>query len=942
MSNTKLTAVRPRRKIGEFRLRLAVAERISTVCRKSLIVPVLLLLNLSPLAAEVYFKAGQDGFRFGNEYLERCFQREEDTWRTTWLTNKLTGHTWRTFSQEFRIRFTFERLGYWAGQENPREITADDCVLRGYRIEPQEQGVRRLAVAYHWDQGLLEGRTDTDRGSPGLEIEVTYTLAVDQPYLRKQIRVSSPGGKLYFIEELAVENMIVAGAGACHQGFGQPVYTEEMFFGLEYPAGNNLVRNSRLELFYYPGTQVGPEGLKSYAAVWGAAPWQRTRAAFLDYLKDIRVAPARPFLLYNTWYDMRTPERAMGIKAGVLDYKSSLARIESFRKNLVDHGIELNSFVLDEGWDRYTPYWEIDTRNFPGGFAKLAKALDDIGSSLGLWLGPIGGYGEGLRLRGEAGRKAGLEVSRKGYLDHAGPKYRRILTGRLIDYIRKYNVNYYKFDGMLFGYSGTDHGYLPGVYSREVQTASLIALLDTLHAVRPGIFTNITTSSWLSPWWLAHTDCVYMGGSDYGWLRSLPSISKRDLAISYRDKVCYDNFRDLRHQFPTNSIMTVGVIKGVYQYLGDPRETLDKWTNNLVMHFSRGLAMWELYISPQILEEEEWETLRAAVRWAVSNKDVLLANTTMVGGDPAEREPYGYFHFNDQKMILTLRNPYIRPATFRMPLDYGHGWLEPNDEVYLPLTVYPYRAVEQDRWLSYGKTIEVRLSGYQTKVIELLRRESVNFPVVRNVGFDFAPGGLTLYPDDRSEKAAVENTSAAELTIAGVPIPPGAVKEIPLEAAFPATGLEVEDRRSGEWDKPGLESLSGEISIRLPTGSTAAEVAFLLELDSALEGLEPVLSDNGTSLGYRTEEGERKNWYWFVAPLELKDSHRVAYEIPLRGATGLDGGFSCWLILHRDRPGHALTVPGIKAELAGRHLPAGKYPGTRRSVECLFDRPVRF
>ena len=942
MLNKLSFADRQRREFSRLALKFSGVYKILLRLRETRIALILLLVYLSPLAAQVYFKAEPDGFRFGNKYLERCFQKTDHTWRTTWLVNKLTGHTWRTLSQEFRIRFTFERLGYWADRENPLEISAEDCVLRGYRIEPADRGSRRLVIGYHWEQGLLEGGSNTDRGSPGLDIEVIYTLAEDKPYSRKQIRVSSPGGKLYFIEELALENMSVAGAEACHQGFGQPVYTDEMFFGLEYPAGDNSMKHGRIELCYYPGVQVGPEGLESHSAVWGAAPWQRTRAAFLDYLKDIRVAPARPFLLYNTWYDMRTPERVGNIKAGILDYRNCLERIESFKKNLVDHGLELNSFVLDEGWDKYTPFWEIDTRNFPGGFGKLKKALENIDCSLGLWLGPIGGYGEGLRLRSEAGRRAGLEVSRKGYLDHAGPKYRRILTDRLVDYIKRYDVNYYKFDGVLYGYGDTDHGYLPGVYSRETHTTALMSLLDTLHAVRPGIFTNITTSNWLSPWWLAHTDCVYMGGTDYGWLRSLPSISKRDLAVSYRDKVCFDNFQTLKHQFPMNSIMTVGVIKGEYQYLGDPQETLDKWTDNLIMHFSRGLAMWELYISPQILKEEEWETLRSATRWATSNKDVLLSNTTMVGGDPARREPYGYFHFHDQKMILTVRNPYIQPAAFRMKLDYEHGWLEPNDEVYLPMTVYPYRAVEQEGWLSFGKTIEVRLSGYETKVIELVRREDVDFPILRNLSFDFTAEGLVLYPENHTEKTTFENNSQGVLTIGGVSIPPGAQNEIPLELTYPAGNLEVQDSRTEELGTEGPAGLSGEISIRLPENTVTAEVAFLLELESGLEDLDPSITDNGEVLAFRTEAGEKKSWYWFVAPVKPKAPHRIAYDFSSRASKGVAGRLGGWLVIHRERKGYAVNVPGPGSEIAGRPRPGGSPPGIHRRVECLFDRPVRF
>ncbi len=907
---------------------------------KTLFTFFLLASCFSSLGAQVYFKADESGFRFGNSYLERCFEQDGDSWRSGWLVNKLTGHTWRVNSAEFGIRFVYERLDYWAGQENPIEIGAGDCVFRRYRIEPQEGGTRKLVVSYLWKQRPPEWSYDTDRESPGLEIDVIYTLEEDKPYMRKQIRLTSPGGKFYFVEELAAEEISIGGARVLHQGFGQPVYTAEMFLGLEFPGSENRLRDGRIRLSHYPGVLLGKQPWESHTAVWGVAPWGRTRAAFLDYIRDIRVAPASPFLLYNTWYDMRTPERDRGIKAGTLDYEQCLERIRSFRENLVDHGIRLKSFVLDEGWDRYTPFWEINTRAFPGGFGKLKKALKDIGSGLGLWLGPIGGYGEGLRLRSEAGRRAGLEVSHKGYLDLAGARYNRVLTGRLLEYIKRYDVNYYKLDGILFGYGDTDHGITPGLFAREAQTEALTGILDTLHAARPDLFTNITVSSWLSPWWLMHTDCVWMSGKDYGWLRSLPSPSKRDLAISYRDKVCFENFRSLEHQFPMNSLMTVGVIKGEYQYLGDPDETVDKWTNNLVVNFSRGISMWELYISPQIISPEEWSSLRHTIRWAEANSSVLLANTTMVGGDPAERECYGYFHYSAPKMILTVRNPYIQPAVFRMKLDYEHGWLKPGKETYLPLTVYPYRAVEQP-WLGYGDTIEVRLSGYETRVIELIRADGVDFPVARGARFDFAPDGLILYPGSGGEKVTVENHTADEFTVSGHPVPPGGKQEAALELTAAFGSLEVEDRRREEWNTGGPSGLSGEISLRLPEGTVNAEVAFLLELDDEIQGIEPVITDNGTAVTSRSESGEKNYWYWFVASIEPGVPHLIAYDFNHRNSRGATGSLSAWLIAHRKQEGHKLVISDRKEGLDKKN-PLPSHSGISRGVECLFDRPVRF
>ena len=220
--------------------------------------------------------------------------------------NRITGHTWRLDSEEFRCRLTYERLYFWPGLENPLQIGASDCVFRGYRVETPGEGVQRLVLDYHWEQGLSGEKQKGDWDSPGLEIEVSYTVSDSLPEMRKQIRLSCRRGDFYFLEEISLESMQVHGARCLHQGFGQPVYTEEMFFGLEYPSGENSFTDKGLELVCHPGVAVGRDGYSSRPSIWGVAATGGTRSSFLAYVDRIRPAPVRPFLLYNTWYDLRT------------------------------------------------------------------------------------------------------------------------------------------------------------------------------------------------------------------------------------------------------------------------------------------------------------------------------------------------------------------------------------------------------------------------------------------------------------------------------------------------------------------------------------------------------------------------------------------------------------------------------------------------------------
>ena len=69
--------------------------------------------------------------------------------------------------------------------------------------------------------------------------------------------------------------------------------------------------------------------------------------------------------------------------------------------------------------------------------------------------------------------------------------------------------------------------------------------------------------------------------------------------------------------------MTHGIIKGDLQKLGGESEPLDKFTDNAVLYFARGVAMWELYVSPDLLSEGEWAAIVEGGAWARDRFDTL-------------------------------------------------------------------------------------------------------------------------------------------------------------------------------------------------------------------------------------------------------------------------------------------------------------------------------
>ena len=63
----------------------------------------LILQTAGDLRAQAFFRSESDGYHFGNGKLERVFERKDSLFRSTWLVNRITGHTWRLDSEEFRF-----------------------------------------------------------------------------------------------------------------------------------------------------------------------------------------------------------------------------------------------------------------------------------------------------------------------------------------------------------------------------------------------------------------------------------------------------------------------------------------------------------------------------------------------------------------------------------------------------------------------------------------------------------------------------------------------------------------------------------------------------------------------------------------------------------------------------------------------------------------------
>ncbi len=374
--------------------------------------------------------------------------------------------------------------------------------------------------------------------------------------------------------------------------------------------------------------------------VIGVAPPGQMRRAFLHYLERERAHPYRPFLHYNSWYDIAWDPFA-------LNETNCLDAIRAFGEDFIKpHGVVMDAMVFDDGWDDPKTLWQFH-RGFPNGFAPLAELCRQYHTRLGVWLSPFGGYGEPKNQRLKFGREQGFETNATGF-SLAGPKYYTAFKAACVNMIRRYGVNHFKFDGIASGMYASGAG---ADYLRD--TEAMRRLMLELRQEDPNLYINLTTGSWPSPFWLRYADSVWRQGGDMGLAGK---GSQQQQWLTYRDQETYRNIVGKGPLYPLNSLMTQGVAYSRHGSAGEPTFNSAGFKDDVRAFFGSGTGLQELYIQPGKLKPADWQVLAEAAKWSRANADVLV-DTHWIGGDPAKLEVYGYASWTPRKGIVMLRNP---------------------------------------------------------------------------------------------------------------------------------------------------------------------------------------------------------------------------------------------------------------------------------------------
>ncbi|HNU50890.1 MAG TPA: alpha-galactosidase [Verrucomicrobiota bacterium] len=552
------------------------------------------------------------------------------------FVNKFTGQTWvQDNSEVFRL-----------GRNSAGTVAASACALLSglqVRVSPPDPGSSRLGDRF---PGQEVAASFQDPAS-GIQVDWRVVLRDGASYIRQCLTLHSANAGDH-IDTLELLDW-ATGAMPSQVGTvtGSPVVAAQVFFGGETPFAEPTLAVNRVRFGLSATLPLGAGVDYDFSAVAGVFPSGQRRRGFLYYLERERAMPYQPLLHYNSWL-----QTFQNVNEAVMLNSIRICELEMRQRR----GVGLASYVMDDGWDSpYLGFWAVDTNKFPHTFDLLRDTVVANGTHLGIWISPLGGY-RWQAQRIQAAIDEGLITTQ---LDLSIPAYYKWWTNRCATFLLNHAMNYFKWDN-----------------AGEGITPHFMALLRSAKVLReysPGLFINVTVGTWPSPFWLNHVDSTWRGGWD---TRFQGPGDRREQWITYRDAATWLNVVQAAPLYPLNSLMLHGFI---HADLGDGAliaQAEADLRHQARTFFGSGLNLQELYLTPSILNSNQWNQLAEAATWARTNAGVLV-DTHWVGGDPNQTNVYGWAAWTPQHGLLVLRNP--SDQTNSISLDIGTAFELPID-----------------------------------------------------------------------------------------------------------------------------------------------------------------------------------------------------------------------------------------------------------------------
>ena len=584
---------------------------------------------------------------------------------------------------------------------------------------------------------------------------------------------------------------------------GQPFYINGMFFGSEFPVADTQIvsegdAGKTARSRYWTGKNFGDFKRDGQLTTDGKyVSWQTVCGASHSDGSDIKVVQSDFFayvdaiskpsdfrIQYNSWFDNMM----------FIDDENIIESFKAVDKHLSETGVRpLESYVVDDGWNNYRPaegqlmgpddirrngegvntdgFWTFNSK-FPDGLTPSSSLVKKLGSNFGVWVGPRGGYNYYGQLAGIMAN-AGKGSEAGGSIDVADQRYVTNFKDMAIDWMKQYDVNYWKWDGFadnaqynafkkgdsVAGYDAS-HQHMYGGPNGYFHSTDLwekwIVLFDEVWKTADeeqikDLWVSLTCYVNPSPWFLQWSNSVWIQCvGDRGEVHGGAGDDKMNAMLSYRDACYYEFINTNQYQFPLASVYNHDPIYGK-EGTGINVDSMngEQFRNYLFMQGTRGTAFWELYYSDSLFNDEKYLINADFLKWEEKNFK-MLRNAKWIGGDPAPnagltsgttvtekgvQSAYGFAGFNNagDEGIISMRNPDNVEQTIEFNLDAGIGctfegtYQVVRDHVY---TEKGQAAAEAPKTINHGETVTVKLKPGETQIWHLSKNGDTTAPTL--------------------------------------------------------------------------------------------------------------------------------------------------------------------------------------------------------------------
>ena len=534
------------------------------------------------------------------------------------------------------------------------------------------------------------------------------------------------------IKDNMADNPDMGGMKGNYLELGQPYYVGAMYWGCEFPETENKIKDSNSFIRYYYGKSLksddkfeyneGNENGKmtTWDAVVGAArsrDYSVTQSDFYEYIETIAI-DTEFRQQYNSWYD-----NMKEITDEII--QKSFFEIE---KGFTQYGIApLDSYVVDDGWTNYSSFWDFNNK-FPNELYNSSLQVNQLASNFGLWLGPRGGYGTERTIANWIASNGLGSVNNQsgGDINISDARYLTKLNKDVFcEYQDKFDINYWKLDGMLLNPSTEQSEYyVTGnpLYTISETYERWTDIFEDMRDNRAGkdLWLNMTSYTNPSPWHVQWVNSVWMQNTgDTGYTDSF-NATDEEAMLTYRDNAYYNFLNEREWQLPNkyfyNHDPVYGLTANDAYHRPDIKYTDDEMRNHLYMLGTRGTAFWEYYYSYSMFDDNKWQINAEAAKWIEDNFDILQ-KSQMFGGKPNDGNVYGYSCWNGKEGILSIRNPKNEAQSYKVTYDRLIGVGEDLGTVYGKVVVGDQRH-QTDEPLTYGKEVTYTLNPKEVLILQ--------------------------------------------------------------------------------------------------------------------------------------------------------------------------------------------------------------------------------